>query len=74
MNNLKAVRIGLNITQGELATAAGVSSPAISYIESGQKAPKLDTAYRITAFLNSRGAHKTVIDIFPPIPFVEQAS
>lgn len=51
MKSLKAIRVGQNLTQREVARRAGLSQPAYSNIESGERMPSVETAKRISSVL-----------------------
>ena len=51
MKSLKAIRVGQNLTQQEVARKAGLSQPAYSNIENGERMPSVETAKRIGAVL-----------------------
>lgn len=52
--NLKYYRLKKNMTKKELAALIGVSSMAISYYESGQRNPDMDTIKKIASALGIR--------------------
>ncbi|MCD4809259.1 MAG: helix-turn-helix domain-containing protein, partial [Methanosarcinales archaeon] len=45
--DIKKRRVGLNLTQNELAKLAGVSQPLIARIEAGDVDPRLSTLTKI---------------------------
>lgn len=51
MNNLKQLREKSKITQTELAYKAGVSQRYIAFLETGERTPSLDVAYKIAHVL-----------------------
>jgi len=56
-----------NLTQGELALAAGLTQGAITHIESGRtSSPEIITLRKIAAALIEHGVDCSVDDIFPP--------
>lgn len=59
MNNLKEKREKLNISQTALASSVGVSARHIAFIESGDRKPSIDLAFKIAEQLKCR-----VEDIF----------
>ncbi|QDX92023.1 helix-turn-helix domain-containing protein [Brevibacillus laterosporus] len=51
LENLIKTRLGLNLTQGELAKRADLSRAMLSNIERGYALPSLPVAYRISKVL-----------------------
>lgn len=51
MNKLKEIRERKNISQTELAVNVGVSVRHIAFIESGDRKPSLDLAFKISKSL-----------------------
>lgn len=49
---LRALRAEAGWTQEELATRAGLSRPAIIYLECGERSPSWDTVTRLAEALN----------------------
>lgn len=67
MNRIKKYRTLKNITQDELAKAAGLSGQArIGHYENGRRSPDIPTAHCIVEALNSLGVNVSFIDVFPP--------
>lgn len=57
--NLKVLRAKYSITQKELAEKLDVSPSTISMIESGENAPSLELAYKISSLFG-----KTIEEVF----------
>jgi transcriptional regulator with XRE-family HTH domain len=51
-NNLKSIRLFLNISQSELSERSGLTTAAISQIESGKREPSLRSICSILKALN----------------------
>ncbi|MDD6213161.1 MAG: helix-turn-helix transcriptional regulator [Clostridiales bacterium] len=51
-NTLRDIRLERNLTQEDLAKAAGSCSRTISRIERGERNPSLEMALRLSQFLN----------------------
>ncbi|MCX9012819.1 MAG: CBS domain-containing protein [Candidatus Methanoperedens sp.] len=63
-NDIKKLRLDLDLTQHELATRAGVSQPLIARIEAGDVDPRLSTLRKIfNAFDAARKEKVQVVDI-----------
>ena len=52
-NNIKEFRTKLNITQDDLAKAAGVRRETIVFLEQGKYNPSLNLAYSVAKALNT---------------------
>lgn len=61
MNKLKEIRTKKKISQEMLACKVGVTVRYIAFLESGNRKPSIDVAFKIAKVLNS-----TVDDIFLP--------
>lgn len=61
MNKLKEIRTKKKISQEMLAYNVGVTVRYITFLESGDRKPSIDVAFKIAKVLNS-----TVDDIFSP--------
>ena len=61
MNKLKEIRTKKKISQEMLACNVGVTVRYIAFLESGNRKPSIDVAFKIAKVLNS-----TVDDIFYP--------
>ncbi|MCS5667223.1 MAG: helix-turn-helix transcriptional regulator, partial [Dehalococcoidia bacterium] len=53
-NNLKQIRSKVGLTQGELASRAGISRQAYSTLESGNANPSTEVSLRLAEALNER--------------------
>ena len=53
-NNLKQIRSRVGLTQGELASRAGISRQAYSTLESGNANPSTEVSLRLAQALNER--------------------
>lgn len=53
-NNIKEFRTKLNITQDDLAKAAGVRRETIVFLEQGRYNPSLNLAYSVAKALNTK--------------------
>ncbi len=63
-DDMKKIRLELNLTQNELASRAGVSQPLVARIESGDVDPRLSTLHKIfNAFDSARKERILVRDI-----------
>lgn len=51
VNNLKEIRKSKGISQAELAVCVGVSVRHIAFIESGDRKPSIDLAFKISKTL-----------------------
>jgi DNA-binding XRE family transcriptional regulator len=63
LRQLRARRLECSLTQGELASRAGVSRQLIAAVEAGRNSPAVDTALRLAAALGT-----TVEALFVPAP------
>ncbi|WP_143872535.1 helix-turn-helix transcriptional regulator [Catenovulum sediminis] len=68
MNNIKSLRIKLNLTQSQLASACGWSGSQarISNYELGLRTPNMKECRNIVSALNKHGANCELDDVFPP--------
>ena len=53
-NNIKELRLKLNITQEELASRAGVRRETIVFLEQGKYNPSLKLAYEVAKVLKTK--------------------
>lgn len=53
-NNIKELRTKLNITQDDLARAAGVRRETIVFLEQGKYNPSLNLAHSVAKALNTK--------------------
>jgi len=65
MNNIRAIRLHLGLTQAALAAGMGVTQGNVSLYEHGQP-PSLDAARRLIEFAAERGLRLTFDHIFGP--------
>lgn len=63
MNNIKAIRECLNLTQAALAEGMGCTQGNVGHYEKGQTVPP-DAAKRLIAFAKTLGHHITFDDIY----------
>ena len=74
MNNLRAIRTKLGITQGHLASALGVTKGAVCHYENSKRNMNIDQCRAIVYALNNFGAEVTIDDVFPPTQNNETAA
>jgi len=72
MNRLQHFRKKANLTQAQLAAAAGCSQPNIHKIEQGAR-PGIDLAQRLVDALVSFGVSCTIKEVFQSDPSTEAA-
>ncbi|BEJ33680.1 transcriptional regulator [Citrobacter freundii] len=71
MNNLRAIRTKLGITQGHLANALGVTKGAVCHYENSKRKMNIDQCRAIVSALNDFGAEVSIDDVFPPLQSTE---
>lgn len=65
MSNLKTIRLGLNVTQRQLAKAIGQTPASVGHYEAGRRSPDIRTCHSIICAFNSLGKKVTFEEIFP---------
>lgn len=65
MNNLKALRRSLRMTQKSLAEDIGQTISSIGHYESGRRQPDIKTCHQLVVALSKNGERVSIEDIFP---------
>ncbi|WP_314143210.1 helix-turn-helix transcriptional regulator [Buttiauxella noackiae] len=65
MNNLKALRRSLRMTQKSLAEEIGQTISSIGHYESGRRQPDIKTCHQLVVALSKNGERVSIEDIFP---------
>ncbi|MCZ4058200.1 helix-turn-helix transcriptional regulator [Pantoea sp. LMR881] len=65
MSNLKSIRLGLKMSQKQLAEAIGQTPSSVGHYESGRRSPDIGTCHSIISAFNRLGQKVTFEEIFP---------
>ncbi|MGU7812681.1 helix-turn-helix transcriptional regulator [Burkholderia semiarida] len=64
MNNVRTLRLALQLSQAELAKSIGITQSALSHYENGACDPLVATARRLISYAASRGVVWQLEDVY----------